>query len=73
MFDVAVMRLTESSVEILPQDGTVIMGYKAGRRLWSRGWQGVRPAPKYLETNEFFDFFHSCNMFSMDLFFLESI
>ena len=30
---------------------------KVGRRLWSRGWQSVRPSPKHLEINELFEFF----------------
>ena len=41
---------------LLPKDETIIIGYRGGKRLCIRGRQGVRPAPKYLEVTEFFDF-----------------
>ena len=73
MFAVAVVRLIEASAELPPRDGTGIMGYRAGRELWSCVRQDVRPTPKGLEINEFFDFFHSCNTFSVHLEYAEFI
>ena len=73
LFDFALVRLMEAYMELPPHDSNRIMGYRAGRRLRSRGWQGVQPAPKDLEINEFFYFFHICNGFSMYLNYVESI
>ena len=67
MFGVVVVRLTKAYMELLPRDRKAIMGYMAGQRLWSRGCQSLWPAPKYLKSNEFLDFFHSCNMFTIYL------
>ena len=57
MFGVAVVMLKEEYVQLPPQDGTIIMRYGAGRKLWSSGWQGVQPAPKDLENNKLFERF----------------
>ena len=44
-------------MELPPQDRSGIMGSRAGWRIWSRGWQGVRLSPKYLEINDLFGLF----------------
>ena len=41
-------------MEMMPWDRTIIMGYSSGWKLLSRGWQGVRPAPKDIVINELF-------------------
>ena len=46
MFGIVLLMITESAAELPPWERIVIMGQQ---RLWSRGWQGVRPTPKYLE------------------------
>ena len=57
LFDVVAVRLMEEYVELTPRYGTIVIGYRTSRRLWSCGWKDVRPSPKYLEINEFFNFF----------------
>ena len=56
LFDVVVLGLVETYVELSPWDGTIIMGYRTDQKLCRRGWQGVQPAPTYLEINESFGF-----------------
>ena len=44
MFDVKIVQLMEAlGFRVGPE-----IWDRVGRQLWSRGWQGVRPAPKYL-------------------------
>ena len=57
LFDVAVVRLTEASVQLPPNYETGIVGYRDGWKLWRRGWQGVQTESKYFEINDFFEVF----------------
>ena len=58
MFGVAVARLTKVSVELPPLYRTILVGYRAGRRIWSHGWRVCDRHQKILKLKSSLGFLH---------------
>ena len=72
MFGVAVARLTKVSVGLPPLDGTIIVGYRDGRQIWSHGWKVCDRHQKILKLKSSLGFY-ICYVFTIYLDYVKSI